>query len=199
MDILKPSLSHALILSACSDPCLFPGEHYKDRLRPQLKTLPDPSPPKASFGTWLAAGSELITIGKYRHGVTMIFIPSRDIFYFASPPVFLSQECPEGSIFIGQFVIDDNNPRILIFDTLKLRGVSCIDIPAQERYAQLQNCTAYFGPLCSLQWAGDLGVLIRDLKAKKFVVPHAIQGVMSFGSVPGRLDVFEGCGLKKIV
>ena len=177
-NILKPSLSHALILAACSDPCLFPGEHHKDRLRPQFRQSTDPLPPKASFGTWLAAGSELVTIGKYRHGVTMIFIPSRDIFYFGSPSALISQECPEGSIFIGQFVIDNDAPRILVFDTLKLRGVSCVDIPARERYAQLQKCTAYFGPLCSVQWAGDLAVLIRDLKAKKFVVPHAIHGVM---------------------
>jgi hypothetical protein len=192
VDILTPSLAHALILSACAEPCLYPGEHYKDRLRPLIKTDDKTStPPKSSFGTWLAAGAEIMTIGKYRHGVTMIFIPSRDIFYFASPNALLSAECPDGSIFVGQFLIDNDNPRILIFDTLKLRNVSCAELPAPDRYGELQKMTSYFGPLCSVQWAGDLAILIRDLKSKKFVVPHAIQGVMALGSVPGRMTVYE--------
>ena len=191
VDILKPSLAHALILSSCAEPCLYPGEHYKDRLRPVVKTESSPTPPRNAFGTWMAAGSELVTIGKYRHGVTMIFIPSRDIFYFAAPNALLSQECPEGSIFIGQFVIDNDSPRILVFDALKLRNVSCADIPGPERYNELQRAASYFGPLCSVQWAGDLSVLLRDIKSKKFAVPHEIQGVMALGPVPGRVVVFE--------
>lgn len=191
VDILAPSLAHALILSACAEPCLYPGEHYKDRLRPQVKSADSSVLPKASFGTWLAAGAEILTIGKYKNGVTLIFIPSRDIFYFAAPNALLSQECPEGSIFVGQFVIDNENPRILVFDTLKLRNVSCVDLPAPNRYGELQKVSALFGPLCSVQWAGDLAVLTRDIRMKKFVVPHAIQGVMALGLSPGRVTVFD--------
>ena len=191
MEILKPSLSHACILATCADPCFYPGEHHKDRLRPQLKESTTP-PPKNTFGTWLASGSEIITVGKYRHGVTMVYIPSRDVFYFGSPNVMLSQDCPENTIFIGQFVVDnDQTPRLLVFDVLKLRNVSCVDLPAQERYACLQQNSKCFGPLCALQWAGDCAALTREMRAGKFAVPHAVRGVMSLGPVPGRVGVYE--------
>jgi hypothetical protein len=192
MDILKPSLAHACILAACADPCFFPGDHHKDRLRPQFKENGPMAPPaRTTFGTWLASGSEIITIGKYRHGVTLVYIPSRDTFYFAGPSVMLSHECPENSIFIGQFVIDnDQAPRILVFDMLKFRGVACTDLPAQERYACLQKSASSLGPLCTLQWAGDCAALAAEMRVGKFTVPHAVRGVMALGSVPGRIAVY---------
>ena len=193
MEILTPSRAHACILSACADPCFFPGDHQKDRLRPQFKVNGSMAPPRGTtFGTWLASGSEIVTIGKYQHGVTLVYIPSRDSFYFAGPSVMLSHDCPEGSIFIGQFVVDnDQTPRILIFDLLKFRNVACTDLPAQERYGCLQQNAKNLGPLCTLQWAGDCAALAAEMRAGKFSVPHPIRGVMALGAVPGRMGVYE--------
>jgi len=137
----------------------------------------------------LAQGAELITIGKYSNGSTLVYIPSQDTFYFASPSVILSPECPEHTIFVGQFVIDsDATPRVLIFDVAKVQGVVCAGMPVRDRYACLQQKLAqYLGPICTLQWVGECRVLAKDMGSGKFKVPHAVRGVMALQSEPGRV------------
>jgi hypothetical protein len=189
MELLTPSLSHACILATCTDPCLHPGDHHRFRLTPQIIASKQHTPD--AFGTWLAQGAELITIGKYSSGNTLVYIPSQDTFYFASPMVILSPECPEQTIFIGQFVLDsDATPRVLIFDVAKVQGVMCSGMLAHDRYACLQQKLAqHLGPLCTLQWVGECRVLTKDMHSGKFKVPHAVRGVMAMQSDPGRVSV----------
>jgi hypothetical protein len=203
MELLAPSLSHACILAICTDPCLHPGDHYRFRLAPTITANPA-APPSAkrqlrdaaeddnnnnAFGTWLALGAEIVTIGKYANGATLVYIPSQDIFYFASPPAMLSPECPEQTVFVGQFVIDgDATPRVLVFDVAKIQGVPCTGMAVRDRYACLQQKLAmHLGPICTLQWVGDCKVLAKDMGSGKFKVPHAVKGVMALQPEPGRL------------
>jgi hypothetical protein len=204
MELLAPSLSHACILAICTDPCLHPGDHYRYRLTPSIVQQREPVSNKApqqdaSFGTWLALGAEIITIGKYSSGATLVYIPSQDTFYFASPPAMLSPECPEQTIFVGQFVIDgDATPRVLVFDVAKIQGVLCAGMPVRDRYACLQQKLAmHLGPICTPQWVGDCRVLAKDMGSGKFRVPHAVKGVMALQSEPGKLMMLaatEGVG-----
>jgi hypothetical protein len=187
MELLTPSLSHACILATCTDPCLHPGDHHRFRLGSHTVKAKQHTPD--AFGTWLAQGAELITIGKYSNGVTLVYIPSQDTFYFASPSVILSPECPEQTIFVGQFVIDDDaTPRVLIFDVAKVQGVLCAGTPVRDRYTCLQQkLTQHLGPICTLQWVGECRVLARDMGSGKFKVPHTVCGVMALQSEPGRV------------
>lgn len=192
MELLAPSLSHACILSICTDPCLHPGDHCRFRLSPCVQSSKQPHPPDA-FGTWLAHGAEIVTIGKYSSGATLVYIPSQDTFYFASPPAMLSPECPEQTVFVGQFVIDgDATPRVLVFDVARIQGVPCAGMPVRDRYACLQQKLAqHLGPICTLQWVGECRVLARDMGSGKFKVPHAVKGVMAMQSEPGRVMLGE--------
>jgi hypothetical protein len=70
MELLIPSLAHACILATCTDPCLHPGEHHKDRVRFSVEGTASSNKTPA-FGTWHALGSEFITISKYR-GNTLV-------------------------------------------------------------------------------------------------------------------------------
>ena len=187
MELLAPSLSHACILATCTDPCLHPGDHHRFRLGPQVNTAKQHS--NDSFGTWLAQGAELITIGKYSNGATLVYIPSQDTFYFASPSVILSPECPEQTIFVAQFVIDnDATPRVLVFDIAKIQGIACTGMPIRDRYACLQQRMAqHLGPICTLQWVGECKVLAKDMGSGKFKVPHPVRGVMALQSEPGKV------------
>jgi hypothetical protein len=59
-------------------------------------------------------------------------------------------------VFLGQFVIDhDSTPRILVYDLVRLRGVSCHDMPPRERYSCLQELSGLLGGMCTLQWVGE--------------------------------------------
>lgn len=213
--LLTPSLTHACILAACTDPCLHPGEHHKDRIHFSVEEAEDhhlgrdakgkgggattttttaSKKAKASipaFGTWLALGGEFITIGKYR-GNTLVFVSSCDTFFFASPSTLLSQECPDGTVLVGQFIIDrDETPRVLVFDVAKLQGVSFKDMPPRERYACLQRLGGCLGPICTLQWVGECRVLAADLQSGRFKVPHAVKGVMALTPTPGKVALQE--------
>ena len=123
-ELLAPSLTHACIVNMCTDPCMHSGEHHMDRISIVTHGL---QKPKHAFGTWLAKGAELITVSKYK-GITIIYIPSQDIFYFAAPNAFLSTDCPDKTVMLGQFVIDGDAPRVLIFDLLKANGVSFSEV-----------------------------------------------------------------------
>ena len=183
MELLAPSLTHACILATCTDPCLYPGEHHKDRVRFGVAAVS--KKPTSGFGTWMALGGEFITIGKYK-GNTLVFIPSSDTFYFASPPTLLSQECPDNTVLVGQFIIDtDDTPRVLLFDVAKLQGVSFTDMPPRERYACLQRLGSCVGSMCTLQWVGECNVLASELKSGRFKVPHTVKGIMALTQTPG--------------
>ena len=143
--------------------------------------------PTPAFGTWHALGSEFVTIGKYK-GNTLIFIPAHDTFYFGSPLALLSQECPDSTVFVGQFVIDtDETPRVLVFDVAKVQGVSFSDMPPRERYACLQRHAGCLGSICTLQWVGECKVLTSELQSGRFKVPHAVKGVIALTQIPGRM------------
>jgi len=193
MQLAVPTLAHAAILSACGDPCLHPGDHLKDRIKPcvseKRKKAGDAMKIDTPFGTWMAKGAEWITIGKYKE-TTIIYLPSMDSFYFASPETMLSPACPDRTVFLTQFVVDDDStPRILVYDLVRLRGVSCVDMHPRERYACLQQMgQGMFGPMCTLQWVGDCRVLSSELQSGKFKVPHPVKGVIALSSVPGRLE-----------
>jgi hypothetical protein len=187
MELLTPSLAHACIIATCTDPCLHSGEHHKDRVKFGVEEGGVKAPISSAFGTWRALGGEFVTLGKYK-GNTLVFIPSHDTFYFASPPALLSQECPDSTVFLGQFVIDtDSTPRVLVFDVVKLQGVSLNDMPPRERYTLLQRFGGCLGPICILQWVGESKVLVSELQSGKFKVPHAIKGVMAFTQTPGQM------------
>jgi len=186
MELLTPSLAHACIMATCTDPCLHAGEHLKDRVEFCVSEKIKAGGPPA-FGTWLALGGEFVTLGKYR-GNTLVYLPSHDTFYFAAPSVLLSQECPDGTVLLAQFVVDtDSTPRVLVFDVLKLQGVSFRDMPPRERYACLQRLGGCLGPVCTLQWVGECKVLTADLQSGRFKVPHPVKGVMALSLTPGRM------------
>ena len=198
--LLTPSLAHACITATCTDPCLHAGEHHKDRVEFCVSEKIKAGGPPA-FGTWLALGGEFVTLGKYR-GNTLVYLPSHDTFYFAAPPALLSQECPDGTVLLGQFVIDTDSstPRVLVFDALKLQGVSLRDMPPRERYACLQRLSGCLGPVCTLQWVGECKVLATDLQSGRFKVPHPVKGVVALTPTPGRMapvaaTIPQGSGL----
>ena len=177
--------SHACILSTCAEPCLYPGEHHKDRFTPIVLQ----EGKSDGFGTWIAAHAELICICKYTSTGTVIYMPSQDAFYFASPSMMLGSDCPDATIFIGQFVVDDDKtPRVLVFDIAKLRGISFTDMPPRERYSTLQGIgPKCLGSMCTLQWVGDCGVLSKELTSGRFKVPHEVRAVAGLTATPGRL------------
>lgn len=189
MDLIATH-SHACILALCTDPCLHPGPHLKDRVR---VTVDQHKPKKkdeeeALFGTWLALGAEWVTIGKYDDTTTLVYLPSQDAFYYASPGCMLSPHCPAHTVFLGQFVVDsDASPRVLIHDLVRLQGASLQDLPARERYACLQQMAAHLGERCTVQWAGECRVLAGELRSGRFKVPHAVRSVIALTSVPGRV------------
>ena len=188
MELLTPSLTHACILAMCTDPCLHPGEHHKDRLR---ICLDETAPKDPIFGTWCALGGEFITIGKYK-GNTLVYIYSSDTFYFASPAALLSQDCPDSTVLVGQFVIDtDETPRVLLFDVAKLQGVSFNGMPPRERYAFLQKLLGCTGSIYTTHWVGDCKVLASQLKSGQFKVPHAVKGILTLTQIPGRMAVLD--------
>ena len=176
--------SHACILSTCAEPCLYPGEHHKDRLTPIVLQTGKSD----GFGTWIATHAELICICKYATTGTVVYMPSQDTFYFASPSMKLGPDCPDATILIGQFVVDDDKtPRVLVFDVAKLRGISFTDMPPRERYSALQGIGMSLGPMCTLQWVGDCAVLGRELASGRFKVPHQVRAVAGLTATPGRL------------
>ena len=186
MDLVQ-SLSHSCILSICCDPCLHSGEHVKDRIRPTVSENKKTSKSINSFGTWMGKCAEFVTIGKY-DSATLIYLPSMDAFYYASPPALLSPKCNDKTVFLGQYVVDDDStPRVLVFDLVRINGVSCADMPPTERYACLQQMGELLGPRCSVQWVGECKVLQDELQSGRFKVPHAVRGVMALSSVPGKV------------
>jgi len=189
MDLLCKTHAHACVLALCTDPCLHPGEHLKDRVVPHVND--DKRDAVDAFGTWLALGAEWVTIAKYDES-TLVYIPSQDSFYYASPACILSQECPRRTVFLGQFVIDsDSTPRVLIHDLVRMQGASFADMPARERYACLQQLGGVLGPMCTVQWVGECKVLGNELKSGRFKVPHAVRSVIALTGVPGKVRVVE--------
>ena len=192
MNLLLHANTHACILSIGADPCLYPGEHLKDRVQPQIVSNEPQSKKQRphvdrSFGTWLASNAEWLTIGKYDES-TLVYIPSQDSFYFASPASTLSPRCPNRTVFLGQFIVEaDSTPRVLVHDLVRFQGVSFNDMPPRERYACLQQLAPHLGPACTLQWAGECTVLIADLKSGKFKVPHKVRSVIAMSNVPGKV------------
>jgi hypothetical protein len=128
-DLLTPPLTHACIISICTDPCLYAGEHQKDRISVCESA---PKPKNQLFGTWLAKGAEMITVSKYK-GTTLIYLPSQDIFYFAAPNAILSPECPDKTVMLGQFVVDGDAPRVLVFDLVKANGVPFAEVSTRRQ------------------------------------------------------------------
>ena len=182
---LISTLSHSCILSLCTDPCLHPVAHLKDRIQISVG-----GGEKDGFGTWLALGAEWVTIGKYDDTTTLIYLPSQDTFYYASPGCILSPRCPAHTVFLGQFIIDhDSTPRVLVHDLVRLQGSSFHDMPARERYACLQQMGGHLGELCTVQWAGECRALASELKSGRFKVPHAVRAVIALSSVPGRVKM----------
>ena len=184
-ELATASLSHACILSLCTDPGLHPGRHLKDRLSPRVVSgCPNG---EDAFGTWLASGAEWVTIGRYDDS-TLVYVPSQDSFYYASPGCILSDQCPKHTVFLGQFVVDSNStPRVLVHDLLRMQGTDFKDMPPRERYACLQQLGGCLGPLCTVQWVGDCKVLKGELKSGRFKVPHAVSSVIVLTSAPGRV------------
>ena len=189
-ELMCQSLAHACILAIASEPCLHPGEHLKDRLKPSC-SVEEGKVADGAFGTWLARGAELVVLGRYGDS-TIVYLPSQDMFYYASPCCLLSASCPDKTALLGQFVVDnDSTPRVLVYDLLRLQGASCGDMPVRERYACLQQLGSHLGSACTLQWVGEVSVLLRELRSGKFVLPHAIKGVMSLSSIPGRITLIR--------
>ena len=142
---------------------------------------------KHAFGMWLALRAEWVTVGKYGES-TLVFVPSQDVFYYAAPGCMLSQEYPNHTIFLGQFVIDnDSTPRVLVHDLVLMQGSSFNDMPARERYECLQQMGAFLGPLCTVLWVGECDVLAEELRSGRFKVPHAVHSVIALTSVPGKV------------
>ena len=199
MDVVTSTpanLAHTCILSLCTDPCLHPGPHMKDRVEPVV--LPAAScghkhMADTAFGTWLAAGAEWVTIGRYEEVATLVYVASQDTFYYASPGCILSAKCPRHTIFIGQFILDgsDLTPRVLVHDLVRMQGTSFSDMPPRERYGCLQQLSGCLGPLCTVQWAGECSVLKGELASGRFKVPHAVRAVVALTSVPGRLKIMD--------
>ena len=150
MDLLIPSLSHACILATCTDPCLHPGDHHRYRLASQIALSKQHAPD--AFGTWLAQGGELITIGKYSNDSTLVYIPSQDTFYFASPAVIISQECPAHTIFVGQFVIDNDAADPQSVQKLAAGSLLLLGLAMWAAFWMAGRITA---PLHSLKQAAD--------------------------------------------
>ena len=192
MELLRKTHAHACVLVLCTDPCLHPGDHLKDRIQPKTLPIDSGKPQSDAFGTWLALGAEWVTIAKYDDS-TLVYLPSQDSFYYASPACVLSPECPKRTVFLGQFVIDsDSTPRVLVHDLVRLQGASFADMPARERYACLQQLGGTLGGICTVQWVGECGVLGKELKSGRFKVPHTVQSVVALTTVPGRVKVVEG-------
>ena len=189
MNLLCKTHAHACILALCTDPCLHPGLHLKDRVHPNVSARDKKD--GDAFGTWLAKGAEWVTIGKYEES-TLVYLPSQDAFYYASPACILSSGCPRHTVFLGQFVIDnDSAPRVLLHDIVRMQGASFADMPARERYACLQQLGGTLGPLCTVQWVGECKVLGKELKSGRFKVPHEVVSVIALTGVPGRVKVLE--------
>ena len=51
----------------------------------------------------LAAGAEFVTVSRFQTN-TLVYLPSQDTFYFASPTALLAGDCPDKTVLVGQFV-----------------------------------------------------------------------------------------------
>ena len=142
--------------------------------------MPDSS---STMYTWTPEGSVIIFLIKTPLH-TLVYIPSKDMMYYAHPSFALSAKCATHSVFISQSVMDKGDiPRLLVFDMAR-DGDRCLcETPSAERYQILQERAggSLQQPQCVVQWVGELSAMDKTFTAS---LPHNVKSFMSLTGNP---------------
>ena len=169
------------------DPCLAACDDY---VLPYCHELASAEmDPSSAMHTWVPSDSQNILLIKVK-AHTLMYVPQKDMLYYAHPSFALGPLCPEHTVFISQFVLDDGTtPRLLVFDMASDGRRSLQGIPAADRYRLLQEraTDALQHPQCIVQWVGELGAL-KDASFLKHL-PHKVKTLMTLTSDPMAVHV----------
>ena len=169
------------------DPCLAACDDF---VLPYCHKLARVDMEQASvMHTWVPAESDTVVLIKVQ-AHTLMYIPKNDMMYYAHPSFALGPMCPEHTVFVSQFVLDDGTtPRLLVFDMASDGRRSLQGIPAADRYRLLheRGAEALQHPQCIVQWVGELGAL-KDASFLKHL-PHKVSTLMSLTSNPMAVHV----------
>ena len=176
---------YTMIASVCLEPCLSVcDDHIRQFCTPVTNVLEAPS---SNMHTWIPDGSDFVFIVKSQRN-TLLYIPSKDMMYYAHPSFALGQHCATNTIFISQFVIDRGNaPRLLVFDMISDGAIPLCNMPAVDRYCLLRgrmDCLP--APHCTLQWVGELNAMDRDFIG---TLPHKVKSLLTLTEDPRRVYI----------
>lgn len=123
------------------------------------------------IGSWKPKNSVGFTLIKVR-GDTLIYCHENDVLYIAGPHMKIHPDCTVGTGFIGHFIMENECPRFLVYD---LCEYDCAKV--ESRYGKLRSLSTFLpGPICVVQWVGDLRCLNKEFFEK---LPHGVEYVFS--------------------
>lgn len=157
--------------------------------------------------TWKAEMSMFVTLAQppgnnhaHCHN-TIAYVHENDCAYVCSEAASLGAECPQDTVLLGQYVIDGNDamgyePRIMLFDAIRINGDDLTEMEPPARHAALRND---IGPLLgrapcakfvTVQWAGYRDAAIQFC-SNGTNLPHGVEFIfrMQQGKPPGDLAV----------
>lgn len=120
----------------------------------------------SSIGSWKPKDSIMFTLIKTKTD-TLAYCHLDDTLYCTPPMLKIDSRCPEQTAFIGNFIIEDDSPRFLVFDIIDYHLSAAI-----RRYQRLRELAVFLPlPICVLQWVGDLSYISNDFIAR---LPHPV-------------------------
>lgn len=162
----------------CPDPCI---SSVCNPIRMDGKSIIDD---ESFMCTWKAVDSEWVTIIKMNDESTAIFFHYSMGLFLASPQCSLSIDCPIGSSFIGQVILDDgiDNEKIpsLMISDINTYGTNGMDsVDPIDRYRILrESCHTFFHDgFVRIQWVGHGDAAIDFCKHNSDCLPHRIDFV----------------------
>lgn len=151
--------------------------------------------------SWLAVDAVWVTLFKVGEKNTCMYVHETEAAYVVRELASLHADCPSGTAFIGQIVLDATQdggvrPMVMVFDILSVGGnppQSMAALPPVQRYAILrEGKTAAWlsSPGLAIHWAGfrNAATAFCCDPRQTARVPHKIQSVFQYDcNKPGML------------
>ena len=141
------------------------------------------------MGAWRPKDSVACSLIK-NQGQTLVYVHEQDVLYQAAPMMRLNKDCPDETAFLGHYFLENERPRMLIFDLIEANKT------AAARYEKLRHYSRFVPlPICVVQWVGDVGCLTENFFKD---LPHELDHTFLLHDsdplqlcVPLRLDCAE--------
>ena len=174
-----------MIASVCLEPCLTVCDDHTRQFCMPMTSMPEA--PSSEMHTWIPEGSDTVFIVKAASN-TLLYLPSKDMMYYAHPMFALGPQCATNTIFISQFVVDcGNTPRLLVFDMLSDGSSPLCTMPAVDRYRLLQERMGCLqAPQCIIQWVGELDAMNYDFLGS---LPHKVKSLLTLTGDPRQVYI----------